>query len=207
MKIVALNGLLGYGYSEEALNIAFSEKVDYLGVDAGSTDPGPYYLGSGKSFTDRGAVKRDLGLALPKALAQKTPFIIGTAGGAGSERHVRWLKEIIAQIAQEKGLRFTLGTVYSDVSKEYVLEKLDGGKISNMSDEVPLTREDVENYDRIYYMDSRNARYLRQLFPGKQDRFRSLLNRDVADPWYTGDFSQTWTDILEGCEKILEELV
>ena len=33
MKIVALNGLLGYGYSEEALNIAFSEKVDYLGVE------------------------------------------------------------------------------------------------------------------------------------------------------------------------------
>lgn len=41
MKIVALNGLLGYGYSEEALEQAFSEKVDYLGVDAGSTDPGP----------------------------------------------------------------------------------------------------------------------------------------------------------------------
>ena len=37
MKIVALCGLLGYGYSEEALNIAFSEKVDYVGVDAGST--------------------------------------------------------------------------------------------------------------------------------------------------------------------------
>ena len=79
MKIVALNGLLGYGYSEDALNIAFSEKVDYLGVDAGSTDPGPYYLGSGKSFTDRSAVKRDLSLALPKALSHKAPFIIGTA--------------------------------------------------------------------------------------------------------------------------------
>ena len=41
LKIVALNGLLGYGYSREALELAFSEKVDYLGVDAGSTDPGP----------------------------------------------------------------------------------------------------------------------------------------------------------------------
>ena len=67
MKIVALCGLLGYGYSEEALKIAFSEKVDFLGVDAGSTDPGPYYLGSGKSFTDRAAVKRDVSLALPLA--------------------------------------------------------------------------------------------------------------------------------------------
>ena len=88
MKIVALCGLLGYGYSEEALRIAFSEKVDFLGVDAGSTDPGPYYLGSGKSFTDRAAVKRDVSLALPLALRHKAPFIIGTAGGAGSSRHV-----------------------------------------------------------------------------------------------------------------------
>lgn len=149
MKIVALNGLLGYGYSEEALNIAFSEKVDYLGVDAGSTDPGPYYLGSGKSFTDRGAVKRDLSLALPKALEHKAPFIIGTAGGAGSNKHVKWLKEIIFEIAREKGLHFKMGTVSSDVSKEYVLEKFENGKISNMSDEMPLTKQDIENSSTI----------------------------------------------------------
>ena len=149
MKIVALNGLLGYGYSEEALNIAFSEKVDYLGVDAGSTDPGPYYLGSGKSFTDRGAVKRDLGLALPKALEQKAPFIIGTAGGAGSARHVQWLKEILLEIAGEQNLKFRLGTVFSDVSKEYVLEKFESGKISNMSDEMPLSKKDIEESTTI----------------------------------------------------------
>ena len=149
MKIVALNGLLGYGYSEEALNIAFSEKVDYLGVDAGSTDPGPYYLGSGKSFTDRGAVKRDLELALPKALEQKAPFIIGTAGGAGSERHVKWLCEIIFEIAKEKNLSFKLGTVLSDVSKDYVLEKFDSEKILNMSDEMPLSKEAIEQSTTI----------------------------------------------------------
>ena len=149
MKIVALNGLLGYGYNEESLEAAFSEKVDYIGVDAGSTDPGPYYLGSGKSFTDRGAVKRDLSLALPKALEHKAPFIIGTAGGAGSCDHVVWLKEILFEIAKEQNLTFTLGTVYSDVTREYVLEKLDKGLISNMSDKVPLCREDIENSTRI----------------------------------------------------------
>ena len=149
MKIAALNGLLGYGYSEEALENAFSEKVDYLGVDAGSTDPGPYYLGSGKSFTDREAVKRDLKLALPKALEHKAPFIIGTAGGAGSEKHVKWLKDIILEIASEQGLKFKLGTVLSDVSKEYVLEKFENGKTINMSDEMPLSREDIENSSTI----------------------------------------------------------
>lgn len=149
MKIVALNGLLGYGYSEEALNIAFSEKVDYLGVDAGSTDPGPYYLGSGKSFTDRSAVKRDLSLALPKALEHKAPFIIGTAGGAGSSVHVEWLKEIILEIAKEKGLGFTLGTVYSDVDKEYVLQKLEEGKLISMCDSMIPTNASVEESTRI----------------------------------------------------------
>lgn len=149
MKIIALNGLLGYGYSKEALEEAFREKVDYVGVDAGSTDPGPYYLGSGKSFTDRGAVKRDLALALPKALAVKAPFIIGTAGGAGSRVHVEWLLEIIREIAREEGLNFRMGVVYSDVDKDYVLNKLEEGKIINMSDTFPLTKEAVELSTRI----------------------------------------------------------
>ena len=149
MKIVALNGLLGYGYSEEALNIAFSEKVDYLGVDAGSTDPGPYYLGSGKSFTDRNAVKRDLSLALPKALENKTPFIIGTAGGAGSKKHVDWVEEIILEIAKEKNLSFKMGIIYSDVDKDYVLTKLKQGKVKNMSDYLPMTEKSIEESTTI----------------------------------------------------------
>ncbi len=149
MKIVALCGLLGYGYSESALNLAFSEKVDFLGVDAGSTDPGPYYLGSGKSFTDRAAVKRDVALALPLALKAGAPFIIGTAGGAGSAEHVEWLKDIVAEIAKEQGLTFKLGTVYSDVSREYVLDKLDSGKIKNMSKGFPLAPEAVKESTRI----------------------------------------------------------
>ena len=69
-----------------------------------------------------------------------------------------------------------------------------------------ITQADVDRYDHIYYMDSSNARYLSRMFPGEQ-KFRKLLARDVADPWYTGDFTQTWLDIEEGCKRILEELL
>ena len=69
-----------------------------------------------------------------------------------------------------------------------------------------ITQADVDAYDHIYYMDSSNARYLARMFPG-ETKFRPLLNRSVADPWYTGDFSQTWLDINEGCKRILEELL
>ncbi|MDY0042843.1 MAG: 3-methylaspartate ammonia-lyase, partial [Desulforhabdus sp.] len=65
MKIIALNGLLGYGYVAESLERCKAMDIDYIGVDAGSSDPGPHYLGNGTSFTDRNAVKRDVELALP----------------------------------------------------------------------------------------------------------------------------------------------
>ena len=68
-----------------------------------------------------------------------------------------------------------------------------------------ITQGDVDRYDHIYYMDGRNLRYLRQLFPG-ENKFQPFLQRDVADPWYTGDFTQTWLDICEGCARILEEM-
>ena len=70
-----------------------------------------------------------------------------------------------------------------------------------------VTMADFHHYDRIYYMDASNARYLSRMLPADPDKIRPLLNRDVADPWYTGDFGQTWDDILEGCQAILEEFL
>lgn len=69
-----------------------------------------------------------------------------------------------------------------------------------------ITESDLSYYDRLYYMDASNARYLQRLFGDRAAKCQPLLERDVADPWYTGDFSQTWDDILTGCSRILEEL-
>ena len=69
-----------------------------------------------------------------------------------------------------------------------------------------ITVKDLEYYDHIYYMDASNARYLRRLFGADAEKCKPLLDRDVADPWYTGDFTQTWNDVVEGCRRILEEV-
>ena len=68
-----------------------------------------------------------------------------------------------------------------------------------------VTMADYHHYDRIYYMDRSNARYLARMLPQDPEKIRPLLDRDVADPWYTGDFSRTWEDIVAGCEAIMEE--
>ena len=68
-----------------------------------------------------------------------------------------------------------------------------------------ITRSDLAEYDYIYYMDSANRRRLESMFPEYKD-FRPFLSRDVADPWYSGNFTQTWADVVEGCKRIMEEL-
>ena len=69
-----------------------------------------------------------------------------------------------------------------------------------------ITRREYDYYDRVYYMDESNLRHLRRLLPDVERCF-PLCGHDVADPWYTGDFTATWNDVLEGCQKILEEFL
>ena len=68
-----------------------------------------------------------------------------------------------------------------------------------------VTMEDYRHFDRIYYMDRSNRSYLERLLPRDPEKIRPLLSHDVADPWYTGDFTKTYEDLVTGCEKILEE--
>ena len=69
--------------------------------------------------------------------------------------------------------------------------------------------EDYAAFDHILAMDRTNLRCLQRLFAGdKQGKLRLLLpGRDVADPWYTGDFAQAYRDIFSGCEALLRELL
>ena len=85
MRIVAVNGCLGYGFDAESLAAGVAMAPEVVGADAGSTDPGPYYLGSGQSLVRPAQIRRDLGLALTKARAAKVPLIVGSAGMGGGE--------------------------------------------------------------------------------------------------------------------------
>ena len=72
-----------------------------------------------------------------------------------------------------------------------------------------LTRADYDRYDLLIGMDSANIRNMMRICGGDPEgKIHRLLDYtarpgDVADPWYTGDFSATWRDVLEGCTAIL----
>lgn len=77
---------------------------------------------------------------------------------------------------------------------------------------VQITYSDYKKYDYIIGMDSMNLRNMNRIFGDDKDKkiFRLLdftnSPRDVADPWYTGNFDVTYNDILFGCTALLEKL-
>jgi hypothetical protein len=143
IRILSPTAILGYGFPESSFRAGLERRPHLIAVDAGSTDPGPYYLGAGVSFTDREAVKRDLRIILTAGREQGIPVVIGTAGGAGAHPHVTWNLDIIRQIAREEGLRFRLAVIHADVPKPDLLAALDAGDLRPLPPGGDATVDDI----------------------------------------------------------------
>jgi len=135
--VLSPTAILGYGFPAESFREGMRRRPHVIAVDGGSTDPGPYYLGSGKSFTDRGGVKRDMEFMLTAAAEAGIPVIVGTAGGSGADSHLDWNVEIVKEIAREQGLSFRLAVISAQIDKAAVLADLAAGKLRPMG-AVPL---------------------------------------------------------------------
>ncbi len=149
MTVYVPVGLLGYGFPVRSLEAAMAQEPDFIAVDAGSTDPGPYYLGAGVSFTSREMVKRDLSLIVPAARGRNIPLIIGSAGGAGGRPHLEWCLEILKEVATECGLPLQTALIDAEQDKEYVKAKIRSGDVIDFEAGWTLTEEDVDESVRI----------------------------------------------------------
>lgn len=78
---------------------------------------------------------------------------------------------------------------------------------------VQLCKEDYINYDYLIGMDQWNLKNMIRILGSDQDNKMALLldytdhPRDIADPWYTGDFDKTYRDVLEGCKGLLKHIM
>ena len=149
IRILSPTAILGYGFPMESFTEGMKRKPHVIAVDAGSTDPGPYYLGAGKSFTDYNSVKRDLGIMIPAGLEAGIPVIIGTGGGSGGRPHVEFVLDIIKSIAKEGKLSFKLAIIQSELDKELIKSKLKEGNVTPLEPAKPLTEKDVDDAVRI----------------------------------------------------------
>jgi hypothetical protein len=152
IRIMAASGMLGYGFTEEAFQNGLALGLDLIACDAGSADPGPYYLGSGTAFVSRLAVKRDLGLMVEGGIQASVPVFIGSAGGSGSNAQVDWTLDILKEICEEQNINPRIAVLRSEIDRETLKTKIAEGKTSPLGPIAPLITSDADSSHRVVAM-------------------------------------------------------
>lgn len=141
IRILAPSSILGGGFRETSFNIGMEWKPDIIGCDAGSTDPGPNFLGSGDTQFGLQAIRRDLAIMLRAAVGAGVPLLIGSAETGGSDEQLAKVVGLAREIAASERLNFNLGVVHSEPNRDYLLEKYRSGDISALSGSSPELSE------------------------------------------------------------------
>jgi len=149
LKLVGATGQLGYGVPDAAFWEALARKPDMIGADMGSTDIGPYFLGSGEMATSPIQTRRDLRQLLLGARSVDVPLIIGTAGSAGASAHLDATLDMIRDIARTDGLRFRMAVIRSDIPRDAVKTALGEGRVRPLGKIAPLTETDIDDAANI----------------------------------------------------------
>lgn len=128
---------------------------------------------------------------------------------------------VFADLAHRAGLDGSIVVDSAATSREEIGEPPHPGTVRELrAHGVPIgkhrarqvRRDEYDDWDMFIYMDGENERGLMRIFGGDpESKCAALLSfaglsRDVADPWYTGDFGTTYRDIAMGCAALLEAM-
>ena len=149
VRLLSTTAILGYGFPEDSLKRGLARDPHLIGADAGSVDPGPYYLGSGQSFASPRAIKRDLRLMLRASAETGIPVAISTAGGAGGTPHLEATAALAREIAREDKLDFKMALIGSEQDKAFLSEQAEAGKVRALARLPELDRATIDKATRI----------------------------------------------------------
>ena len=152
IKAVAATGNLSTGFREETLVRAVQQGAHFIGCDAGTTDSGPYYLGSGKPRGPRESTKRNLRIMIREALNAGIPVIVGSAGHAGGRAQLQWTLEIVRELARENEWHFKLAAIDSEIPKELLLGAFVEGRIAPLFPAPELEETSIRQAERFVAM-------------------------------------------------------
>jgi hypothetical protein len=152
LKALAATGNLSTGFQEESLVRAVQEGANFVGCDAGTTDSGPYYLGSGNPRGPREGTKRNLRIMLREALRADIPVIVGSAGHAGGRPHLDWTVEIVKELARENNWHFRLAAIDSEISKEDLLHAFRREELTPLRPAPVLNENTLQRAERFVAM-------------------------------------------------------
>ena len=149
VKILVPAGALGIPYDRTALAKGLEARPDLIAIDGGSTDSGPYYLGTGTSKYSRSATKADWAELMNARAQAGVPLLIGTAGTCGADSAVDWMLDITLEIARERGEHLTIATLKSGQDKHAIVNALKTGDIKPLDAAPDLSATIIEDTTNI----------------------------------------------------------
>jgi Acyclic terpene utilisation family protein AtuA len=152
VRLLSTTAILGYGFPEASLNAGMDRQPHVIGVDGGSVDPGPHYLGAGKPFCSPIAIRRDLRLMLNAAVRAGIPLVIGTCGGAGGAPHLDLVATMAREIAREDGLHFKMALIQAEQDKGSLKRRIASGRVRPLARQPALTDATIDRSIRVVGM-------------------------------------------------------
>lgn len=149
IKILCPTAALGFGCPIESFEEGLRRMPDAIGVDAGSTDPGPYYLGTGQTILGWGPQKKDLEIYLAAQQKHNIPLIIGSAGGPGCLSVLNETISIIKEIAKQNNYHFKLAKIEADFDKDYLKNCVSENRIQRFEKGTELTAQEIDSAEHI----------------------------------------------------------
>lgn len=148
-RVLVPSGVLGLGFDHSALAAGVAAKPDIIAIDGGSTDSGPYYLGTSTSKYSRAACKSEWKLLLQARQELQVPLVITSCGTCGTDDMVDWMLEITRELAAELGFKLTVATLYTEQSTEHIKQQLIAGRISPLQPVVAIDEGAIDAIDHI----------------------------------------------------------
>ena len=130
-------------------------------------------------------------------------------------------ESVMTYIVRQRGLESHFTISSAATSREEIGNPPHYGTVNKMREvgipviphrALQMTRKDYDKYDYLIGMDDWNIKNMQKIVGGDPlHKMHKLLEfagstRDIADPWYTGNFDVTYEDIVEGCETFLDSL-
>lgn len=145
-RVVSACGALGYGFPKSSLDKALEGGIDAIVSDAGSMDAGPYYLGTGKQYFEREAVKQDFRHMVEAGQRISGPVILGSCGMAGGDRNLEWMLEVAKEVFEELKISgVKVATLSSELDPELVVKELNAGHLLSTGNGPVLNEQALRN--------------------------------------------------------------
>jgi len=142
-RVLVPSGVLGLGFDRAALERGIAAAPDIIAIDGGSTDSGPFALGSGTSKYSRTLTKSEWATLMAARSAANVPLMIGSAGTSGTDAGVDWMLDITGEIAREQGERLRVAVIHSSMAPDGVLEALAAGTLTPLDPAPACTPETI----------------------------------------------------------------